>query len=222
MRSLLVALRAFAAGCALYGVLIGGMASAAVVNATIAQNLILSPEAPGTDLGTCLIGSGSCPNPDFPGGASSYDQFSANFTVAFLAGAAGGNVFDVVIDVNQTNAASPQTLDAFVMEVDNGSGGVAWQQLFAFSTQTSVPAFANGTGKADYRLQTFSLAGLDASWLVRFGVNMSSVNDGFEHFSLVTASPVPIPAALPLFGTGLLAFGLFRRLRRRGASEATA
>lgn len=144
----------------------------------------------------CIISAINCPGQPAgfsftnyaSGGVSDIDLNSPTYTVDQLLNAVG-LAFSVALDVNQTNANSPQTLNLFEMFinnvlVDSYTGSIG-----------NVPVINNGTGDADYLLYGFtSLAGLALTDTVYFHAVMSDLNDGPEQIFLVPAA-VPVPAA---------------------------
>lgn len=155
------------------------------------------------------------------GGSQTYDAYTGtlaidwnngggpgpDYTVGQIVAALGGvSAFNIGIDTNTTNANS-EMLDFFEVLVDTGSG---FNQEFVFNTPSAIaPPNNNGTGFSDYLLSTVDLSGFDDTDLVQFHVIISGAVDGQEQLFL---TPVPVPAAVWLFGSGLIGlFGLARR-----------
>jgi len=141
------------------------------------------------------------------GGSLAQDTLGTGYAVgdgsilrAYLLAQASGTTFSVGIDVNQTNANSPQTLESFyflnltdrtvLASYSPGPGG------------TLLPATNNGTGFPDYTLSGFNIDRGDISFgdEVIFFARWSGANDGPESFFLV-ANPV---AAVPELSTWLM------------------
>ena len=194
------------------------------ITVNIAENLTLTqtvgPDSvQQTENSPCVIGGSSCNNPAGmgytliqSGGGSDYlDVWSPDYTVSLLRSIIGGDAFSIGIDVNQTNI--DQILDTFVMTVN----GV---QTYAFDTVTVVPAPANGNGWSDYKLSSLSLAGLDDTDIVAFGMDMSLRNDGAEQFFLISEEQPPAPIPLP--ATGLLLVGALGGLAAARRRRKTA
>lgn len=220
MRRMSLALVAFALG------IYGSMANAIVV--TIADNLTLATEAaPGIQQaaqGPCVIGDPSCnsntgtyistfttlPN----GNPSSYDDIlSPVYSVADFRLDAG-DIFDIGIDINATgNNLSDHSLTTFVALID----GV---QTYAYTGGEVLTSILNnpGNGFSDWRLSGFDLTGLAGTSTIQFGVDMGDTDAGRDQFFVIAGAPpvqsVYEPATLGLFGIGLLALGMRRKISR--------
>lgn len=167
----------------------------------------------------CIISDINCPHqpagfaftdPGSTGSTDSWDEFSPYYTVSQIIAAIGSSSFIVGLDVNQTNARSPQTLDLFEMYVDDSL-------VDSFiGDDDNVPALANGTGFGDYLLKGFTdLSAFDLASTVRFRAAMSGLNDGPEQLFLVAVpSQIPLPAAGFLLMGALGGMGLLARRRR--------
>jgi hypothetical protein len=125
--------------------------------------------------------------------------------------------FSVGVDMNDTNKA--QTLESFfflnltqqtvLASYSPGPGG------------TLLPSIHNGTGYADYLLTGLTLQGIAPGDQLAFYSRISGANDGPDSFFLqANVSPVPLPAALPLFGTAVGGLLLLKRRRHRNSTPA--
>jgi hypothetical protein len=142
---------------------------------------------------------------------NSGDVSGEDYTVDQIKSALGGiSVFDIGIDSNSNNAGS-EVLELFEVLIDRGMG---FEVEFSFNTPTSIAPINNGTGFSDYLLSSVDLSGFDDSDLVKFHVVISGAVAGQEQFFLTAASaPVPVPAAVWLFGSAIA--GMVGWSRRR-------
>lgn len=143
-------------------------------------------------------------------------NYSGAFLTNFLLGMNDPTLtFSIGIDMNDTNKA--QTLESFfflnltqhtvLAAYSPGPGG------------TSLPSIHNGTGYADYLLTGLTLNGVAANDQLAFYSRISGANDGPDSFFLrANVAAVPLPAALPLFGTALGGLFLLHRRRKTSAS----
>jgi len=157
-------------------------------------------------------GPGSLGLDQYGGDSSGYAIGDGSIFKAALLGSLG---FSVGIDVNQTNANSPQTLESFwflnystktVLAVYSpGPGG------------TTIDDINNGTGFPDWTLSGFTLAGISPGDVVGFYARITGANDGPDSFFIVpTQVPGPVVGALlpsMAAGLGLLGFSYLRRRR---------
>jgi hypothetical protein len=148
------------------------------------------------------------------------DTIGTPYTASFLAGFLQdkgdlGLTFDIGVDMNDTHVA--QTLESFfflnltthtvLASYSPGPGG------------TLLPSIHNGTGYADYLLTGLTLQGINPGDQLLFYSRISGANDGPDSFFLqANVSAVPLPAALPLFGTAL---GGLLFLKRRSRKHST-
>jgi hypothetical protein len=129
--------------------------------------------------------------------------YSATFLRAFLISQADlTGTFSVGIDMNQTNANSPQTLESFAI-INLSTNKVLAQYSLLEPGGTELPVFNNGTGYPDYLLTGFDIdrsdVGLNDNLI--FFARWSGANDGPESFFLVAN---PTVAAVPELSTWLM------------------
>lgn len=141
-----------------------------------------------------------------------------DYTVGQIIDALGGyTAFNIGIDTNTTSANS-EVLQLFEVKIDTGSGFVT---EFYCGTEIGMgPACgdiapptpnSNGTGWSDYLLSTVNLSGYASTDLVQFHTVITGAVDGQEQLFLTA---IPVPAAVWLFGSGLLGLiGIARRKR---------
>lgn len=172
----------------------------------------------------CIFGDESC-NPGllgtytvFPAGGGSQTYLeSQSYTIETIRTAVG-NVFDVGIDVNTTNAAT-DTLDYF--RVYNATTSTL---LFNFEGDTNLALavdLKNGTGWSDWLLQTINLTSVAPLSVIRFDVRVTDAVDGREQFFVVpgdrAVTAVPEPASLLLVASGVTLLASRVRNRRKRA-----
>lgn len=211
---------------------IAGTASAATLSLDSAAGFPIQH----TENSPCIISSVNCPNQPatFPytdyvhGGITNIDVSAPTsnlmaYTVGQIADAIGGYTLGVGIDVSQTNANSPQTLDFFIMYVDEVHvvGGFATIDIFTgFASPGNVAVQNNnGSGFADWTLTGFTdLSIYDDADQVIFRAVVADLNDGPEQFFIYnTSNPpevIPLPAAGWLLITVIGGVGLVARRRR--------
>jgi len=146
--------------------------------------------------------------------------YSAGFLINFLLAASDPLLtFSIGVDMNDTHVA--QTLESFfflnlttktvLAAYSPGPGG------------TLLPSIHNGTGYADYLITGLTLAGINPGDNLLFYSRISGANDGPDSFFLkanATVAPVPLPAALPLFGTAVGGLFLLKKHKARRAAAA--
>lgn len=154
------------------------------------------------------------------GGSLGQDVLGTGYSLgsgAFLTALGGNTTFSVGIDVNQTNANSPQTLESFyflnltqntvLASYSPGPGG------------TLLPALSNGTGYPDYMLSGFDINRGDISLgdQVIFFARWSGANDGAESFFLVAdqVAAVPEPATWAMMILGFCGISVMAYRKRR-------
>jgi hypothetical protein len=69
--------------------------------------------------------------------------------------------------------------------------------------------------------QTYTLTGADIAYVV-FSENTGGFVGNYLAFDNLTTSETPLPAALPLFASGIVAFGLWRRKKKSAVFAASA
>lgn len=221
--------------------MIGGrfsLAVAAIVATQIfgsdpSNALTLSLETAGTTFqhtanSPCLYASGNCNKQGsftaptaLPGSGSVTDLATAEYTVLQLRTLLKGDLFDIGFDVSFDGGPRgdpSHVLNQFYMKV----GGVVTANYDPVGDALAPTGFNPGSGFSDWRLGTFSLAGLSDADKVVFYLSMSLFNDGPEQFFLIPMNspgggtgPVPIPGAILLMGTVLAGAGGVAQWRRR-------
>jgi hypothetical protein len=121
--------------------------------------------------------------------------------------------FSIGVDINDDGHA--QTLNAFYF-LDLTTHTVL--ASFTGGTAGNVPDIANGTGFPDYTISgnLLNLNDVSLGDTILFVALMSGLNDGPDSF-FVEAAPLaatPLPAALGMFGIGVLGLGALLRKRR--------
>ena len=99
-----------------------------------------------------------------------------------------------------------------------GSGGV-WNNLAATGLVASDFTAIGGSTHPNFAGDQI-LFGIEAS-LTSTNSSITAINAYFDNID-VTVNPTPLPAALPLFATGLGALGLFGWRRKRKSAAAIA
>ncbi len=137
------------------------------------------------------------------GGNNSYVTITATDNSVFGA-------FDFLLGDGQNPQPTNVTWEAYLNGVLTGSGlesGVArgtvmgWYDLFGFD-ELRVAAASSETSPG-------------------WGNHQSIAIDDFRAGSALASNPVPVPAALPLFGTGLAIMGIIGWRRKRKVAPAT-
>ena len=188
-------------------------------------DVLAGDEVQQTDNNPCIFGDASC-DPgllgtytEFPtGGGSQTYQESQSYSIETIRTAVG-NVFDIGVDVNTTNAAT-DTLDYF--RVYNATTS---SLLFFYEGDQNLATavdLKNGTGWSDWLLQTIDLSGVAAGSTIRFDVRVTGAVDGQEQFFAIPSddrqvSEVPEPASLLLVASGVTLFASRVRNRRKKA-----
>ncbi len=119
-----------------------------------------------------------------------------------------------------TGLLTPDVAAAYLGGTDTATEGTwVWGTLEPFSYTNWTAGEPNDSGGEDY----LSIYGAFAVALWGGDRPIGSWNDvnadyQFGYVVEYNVSPVPLPAALPLFGAGLAAFGVFARKRRRMAA----
>jgi hypothetical protein len=125
--------------------------------------------------------------------------------------------------ISQTLAATAQAGTLYTLQVD-----------FGFRTNHGNPGFANLVVNGHSAPAVGVPAQLSGDWVTYTAVYLATAADAGAAISIVLGSPtvqawfdnvrvdaaaaVPVPAALPLFATGLAALGLLARRRRKQAA----
>jgi hypothetical protein len=164
--------------------------------------------------------------PQGPGGLAQ-DTLGTGYSLLpgspLLSALAGNLSFTIGIDVNDTNR--PQTLESFwVLNLTDHT------VLAVFSPNPldgqALVAANNGTGFPDMTLSVLggsliNLANVDPNDTILFFARITGANDGPDSFFIVPQlQAVPLPAAVWLFGSGLVGLGLLSRRRKQKAALA--
>lgn len=139
------------------------------------------------------------------------------------------------LDVDPTAAVSSVAFDP-ILTPDPGSGVLYWDHALGSNTTVATPSTGDGNKAADAAEYADDLMALNVaqnSWAYSFfipsslfdpntpGIYTISLEAFFEGDGVASSSidinvaPVPVPAALPLFLTGLLGLGVIARRRRK-------
>lgn len=156
----------------------------------------------------CIIAATTCQQPaglaynNFvsTGNISAYNE-SQSYTVDNFRSFAG-NVFNVAIDVNTSNAAG-EILDLFTLT--NTTTGMT---LFQYSGGYNIGALSsNGNGYADFTLRTFDITNLQGTDQITFNAVWHNASSGGESFFVIPGThSVPEPNTFWLLAVGLLLF----------------
>lgn len=181
----------------------------------------------------CLFGGNSCNNPtgfDYtllsnnPAG-DTYNTDSPTYTVGqirsilALTDPTNFNSFFVGIDLNTTGKPT-EALQLFSITV----GGVLIDSFSATAPGQLLQTENNGTGFSDDLLKGFDLSSFAATDSVVFHLTENGAVDGAEEYFLINAAnpePVPEPASLALFGSGVIAMMGALVLQRRRKRDST-
>jgi hypothetical protein len=120
--------------------------------------------------------------------------------------------------------SGPETVIGFGTWVfDNNSSS---DDSFTLTANAQVSPVLNGNPGLDHGIEGF-LGVTDAAGISQVLITMLSIGPGpffeLDHMQIVTRAEVPLPAALPLFATGLGVVGLVGwRRKRKAAARAAA
>jgi hypothetical protein len=185
----------------------------------IPLTVLIGPSIQQTDNRPCLIGDPSCHNPDILPETliGSHDAegtlVSPTYTVGQIRDVIGGDTFFVGLDLNQARGLNggAYTLQSFTLDVD----GVP---RYATTAPAVLVPINFGNGFSDARIALFNLSGLSDSQQLVFTASFTGGTAGREQFFLSPTdadAPIPEPATMLLFGSGLAAIAVQRRRRAK-------
>lgn len=192
----------------------------------IPLSVLIGPAIQQTDNNPCIIGDPSCHNPSSlpftliaPQDAEG-TLVSPTYTVGQIRTLLGSDTFFVGLDLNQARGhnGGAYTLRSFTLAVD----GIP--QYSTSGPVTLVPVnFGNGFSDASIAL--FNLSGLSDAQQLVFTASFTGGTAGREQFFLSAAengpaAPIPEPATMLLFGSGLAAVVAADRRRRAKSRDA--
>ena len=194
-----------------------------------ADTILIYTPTPGhlvgqTDNNPCIIGDSSCDTntkQTFPlvytsnsGPCSGGNcDITSPLYVASNSGLGLPNIiptsFDVGVDENLGTGQGPEVLDHFYI-FDCNAGGNSCIKVGDLGIPSTLVDENNGIGWTDGILSHFSLVNGDH---YKFEAVWHNDTDGMEQFWIIpgTATPVPEPGTLTLFGVGLLAIAAISR-----------
>lgn len=202
------------------------MAATPAVAGPIALEVLVGPALQQTENSPCIFGDPSCKNPEnLPFTLIGAQQekgtlMSPAYTVGALRDIIGGDIFSVGIDLNQARGRSggAYTLKSFSLAIDG---------LTSYSTTSAIELIPVhfGNGFSDASIAMFNLSGLSDKQQLVFTASFAGGSGGREQFFLSPQSstpgpgaPVPEPATMLLFGSGLAGLAAIRRRRARSQS----
>jgi PEP-CTERM motif len=183
----------------------------------------IGPSIQQIDNRPCIIGDPSCHNPDsFPYTLiAPQDEegmlSSPTYTVDQIRDAIGGNTFVVGLDLNQAGGhnGGAYTLQSFALAIDGTT-------RYATSAPSTLVPVNLGNGFSDATIAMFDLTGLSGEQQLVFTATFSGGAAGREQFFLSPSAngldPIPEPATIFLFGSGLAGAAAVRRRRAKSLS----
>jgi hypothetical protein len=146
--------------------------------------------------------------------------YSGALLDAFLSGAGDVSLkFGVAIDVN--TAHNGETLEQF--QLIDLSLPAGQRVIFDIDGPIALPDINNGNGKGDYLITGFDLSNVSAGDLLLFHASWSGASDGAESFYIVpllATAETPLPSAILMFGSALVAAGLMMHKPKRKTAIA--
>ena len=147
-------------------------------------------------------------------------------SVILSASASASTVYDLT-----ATSLFPTTFSNFIVRFDDTSGEAllnfseiqTFSNMTYHSTSTTFTSITRVAAIAGFAVDSGSPSGAAGWWTFSVGTNNLLGNPDWWTYSLDTvsgATVVPLPAALPLFGTGLGIMALFGWWRRHGTAAA--
>jgi hypothetical protein len=210
--------------CATAALTIGSASASAT---PLPLEVVIGPALQQTDNRPCIIGDPSCHNPDslrytlIAPQVAEGTLTSPTYTVGQIRDATGSDTFSVGLDLNQARGhnGGAYTLQSFSLAVD----GVT---RYSTSAPATLVPINFGNGFSDASIVMFNLSGLGDSQHLVFTASFTGGTAGREQYFLSptdsgSGAPIPEPATMLLFGSGLAAIAAERR-RRRAKSRIQA